>query len=49
MPQTLKLALLDDYQKVSMRMAAWDRLKKRGVEITVLHEPYSSVDDAAKK
>ena len=49
MPQTLKLALLDDYQKVAMRMADWDRLKKRGVEVTVFHEPFKSVDDAAKK
>jgi len=32
-----------------MRMADWDRLKKRGVEITVFHEPFSSVDDAARK
>ena len=39
MPQTIKLALLDDYQKVAMRMADWDRLKKRGVEITVFHDP----------
>ena len=49
MPQTHKLALLDDYQKVALKMADWDRLKKRGVEITVFHEPFSSVDDAAKK
>jgi D-3-phosphoglycerate dehydrogenase len=49
MPQTYKLALLDDYQKVALRMADWDRLKKRGVEITVFHEPFSSVEDAAKK
>ena len=35
MPQTYKLALLDDYQKVALKMADWDRLKKRGVEITV--------------
>ena len=49
MPQTTKLALLDDYQKVAMRMADWDRLKKRGVEITVFHEPFSSVEDAAAK
>ena len=49
MPQTVKLALLDDYQKVALRMADWDRLKKRGVEITVFHEPFSSVDDAARK
>ena len=48
MPQTIKLALLDDYQKVAMRMADWDRLKKRGVEITVFHEPFTSVEDARK-
>ena len=49
MPQTMKLALLDDSQKVAMRLADWDRLKKRGVEITAFHEPFSSVDDAAAK
>ena len=49
MPQTYKLALLDDYQKVALRMADWDRLRKRGVEITVFHEPFSSVEDAARK
>ena len=49
MPQTYKLALLDDYQKVALKMADWDRLKKRGVEITVFHEAFSSVEDAAKK
>ena len=49
MPQTMKLALLDDYQKVAMHMADWERLKKRGVEITVFHQPFSSVDDAANK
>ena len=49
MPQTYKLALLDDYQKVALKMADWDRLKKRGVEITVFHEPFSSVEDAARK
>ena len=49
MPQTCKLALLDDYQKVALKMADWDRLRKRGVEITVFHEPFSSVEDAARK
>lgn len=49
MPQTHKLALLDDYQKVAMRLADWDRLKKRGVEITVFHEPFASVEDAVRK
>jgi phosphoglycerate dehydrogenase-like enzyme len=49
MPQTMKLALLDDYQKVALRMADWDRLRKRGIDITVFHEPFASVDDAAQK
>ncbi|MBM3646620.1 MAG: D-2-hydroxyacid dehydrogenase family protein [Alphaproteobacteria bacterium] len=49
MPQTYKLALLDDYQRVALRMADWDRLRRRGVEITVLHEPLASVEDAAAK
>jgi D-3-phosphoglycerate dehydrogenase len=49
MPKTYKLALLDDYQKVALRMADWDRLRKRGVDITVLHEPFSSIEDAAAK
>lgn len=49
MPQTIKLALLDDYQKVALRLGDWDRLRKRGIEITVFNEPFSSVDDAAQK
>jgi phosphoglycerate dehydrogenase-like enzyme len=49
MPQTLKLALLDDYQKVALKLADWDRLRRRGVEITVFHEPFKSIDDAAQK
>ena len=49
MPQTMKLALLDDYQKVALRMADWDRLRKRGIEITVFNDPFASVEDAARK
>lgn len=49
MSQTLKLALLDDYQNVALRMADWDRLRKRGVEITVFNQPFASVEDAAQK
>lgn len=49
MPQTMKLALLDDYQKVALRMADWDRLRSRGIDITVFHEPFASIDDAAQK
>jgi D-3-phosphoglycerate dehydrogenase len=43
----MKLALLDDYQEVALKSADWKRLK--GVEISAFHEPFSSVDDAAKK
>ena len=49
MSQTLKLALLDDYQKVALRMADWDRLRKRGIEITVFNEPFASIDDAVQR
>ena len=45
----MKLALLDDYQQVALKSADWDRLKKKGVEISVFHEAFSSVEDAAKK
>ncbi len=49
MPQTIKLALLDDYQKVALRLGDWDRLRKRGIEITVFNQPFSSVEDAVQK
>src|SRR5260221_13421743 len=43
----MKLAILDDYQKVALKSADWKRLK--GVEIEVFHEAFSSADYAAKK
>ncbi len=43
----MKLAILDDYQKVALKSADWKRLK--GVEIEVFHEAFMSADDAAKK
>jgi len=49
MPQTVKLALLDDYQNMTSKIGDWDRLRKRGVEITVFREPFSSIEDAAAK
>jgi D-3-phosphoglycerate dehydrogenase len=49
MPQTIKLALLDDYQNVALKLGDWDRLRRRGVEITVFREPFKSVEDAARK
>jgi len=45
----MKLAILDDYQRVALKSADWDRLKENKVEISVFHEAFSSVDDAAKK
>lgn len=49
MSQSMNLALLDDYQKVALRLGDWDRLRKRGIEITVFNEPFSSLDDAVQK
>src|SRR4051812_39246967 len=43
----MKLAILDDYQKLALQSADWGRLK--GVEVSVFHEAFSSVDDAAGK
>jgi D-3-phosphoglycerate dehydrogenase len=45
----LKLAVLDDYQQLALKSADWDRLKRRGLEISVLHEAFASQDDAATK
>jgi D-3-phosphoglycerate dehydrogenase len=49
MPQTIKLALLDDYQNVALKLGDWDRLRRRGVEIAVFHEPFRSIEEAAQK
>jgi phosphoglycerate dehydrogenase-like enzyme len=43
----MKLAILDDYQRIALQSADWNRLK--GVEIKVFHEAFTSVEDAAKK
>jgi D-3-phosphoglycerate dehydrogenase len=45
----LKLAILDDYQQLALKSAGWERLRKRGVEISVFHEAFASRDDAAAK
>jgi len=45
----MKLAILDDYQRLARRVADWDRLEKRGVEITVFHDAFASADEAAAK
>ena len=45
----MKLAVLDDYQQLALESADWDRLRRRGVEVTVFHEAFSSREDAAAK
>ncbi|HWA36965.1 MAG TPA: D-2-hydroxyacid dehydrogenase family protein [Burkholderiales bacterium] len=42
----MKLAILDDYQRVALQSADW---KKLGVDIHVFHEAFRSLDDAAEK
>lgn len=43
----MKLAILDDYQRVALEYADWKSLK--GVEVVVFDKAFSSLDDAAKK
>lgn len=45
----MKLAILDDYQQLALKSADWDRLRKRGVEVSVFDEAFSSREDAAAK
>jgi phosphoglycerate dehydrogenase-like enzyme len=45
----MKLAILDDYQRVALQSADWSRLEKRGVKVSVFHEAFASADDAAAK
>ncbi len=42
----MKLAILDDYQRVALKSADWDRLN---LEKTVFHEAFNSIEDAARK
>ncbi len=45
----MKLAILDDYQHLALQSADWERLRRRGLEITVFHEPFASSEDAAAR
>ena len=45
----MKVAILDDYQKFALKSADWDRLRRRGLEISVFHQAFASQDDAAAK
>src|SRR2546425_12991732 len=44
-PRRMKLAILDDYQRVALKSADWDRLN---LQKTVFHEAFNSIDDAAR-
>jgi phosphoglycerate dehydrogenase-like enzyme len=43
----MKLAILDDYQRLALGVADWARLRKRGIEITVFNAAFASADEAA--
>jgi phosphoglycerate dehydrogenase-like enzyme len=43
----MKLAILDDYQRVALESADWSRLK--GVEISVFDQAFASLEEAAQK
>ena len=45
----MKLAILDDYMRVSQGAADWSGVRRRGVEIRVFDTAFSSIDDAAAK
>ena len=45
----MKLAILDDYQQLALQTADWDRLRRRGLELTVFHEAFASREDAAAR
>jgi phosphoglycerate dehydrogenase-like enzyme len=43
----MKLAILDDYQRLARESADWSRLEE--VQIEVFHEAFASADEAARK
>jgi phosphoglycerate dehydrogenase-like enzyme len=45
----VKLAILDDYMKVALESADWDRIRRRGVDVTVFDTAFASLDEAAAK
>jgi len=45
----MKLAILDDYQRIALASADWERLRRRGIEITAFHEPFASTEEAAAR
>ena len=47
MTNPVKFAILDDYQKLALAYADWDRARARGVEITVFDHNLGSIEQAA--
>jgi D-3-phosphoglycerate dehydrogenase len=45
----VKLAVLDDYQRLAERLADWARLRRRGIEVTVFDRAFASQEEAAAK
>ena len=45
----LNLAILDDYQHLALQSADWDRLRRRGVEISAFHDAFVSEEEAAAR
>ena len=45
----LHLAILDDYQHLALQSADWDRLRRRGVEISAFHDAFVSEEEAAAR
>src|SRR5258706_1229794 len=48
-PISLRLAILDDYQRLALASADWERLRRRGIDVSVFHEAFASKEDAASK
>ena len=45
----MRLAILDDYQRLALASADWERLRRRGIDISVFHEAFASQEEAAGK
>jgi D-3-phosphoglycerate dehydrogenase len=45
----MRLAILDDYQRVALQSADWARLERRGFAIEVFHQAFASREEAAAK
>ena len=44
----MKIAVLDDYQQLALKSSDWDRLRRRGADVSVFHKAFATRDEAAK-